>query len=150
MKLRERDIIHVRHGHLARFKLGESAEDDPVRFRLDPDDIEPFAHRDAEAPSLAYREERNATMFSYNRAVGEGQFPGSERFGRVLPQKGPVIIVRHEADLLALRPERARSSSGPVSCGRENSSGPCPHHFPFSKDTGRTGRSFRSARSARW
>ncbi len=108
--------------HAVGLELGKFSEHDPVRVRLDPDHIEPLACGDAEMSALSHGEERDAVMFADDLSIGHDDLAGPERSGRMLFQKGAIIIVRHEADLLALgplrgrKPELARERREPRSC----------------------------------
>src|SRR3990170_7940594 len=54
------DEVSIGYGHLLREKSVMWSEDDPVRIRFHPDNIEPFANGNAEFSPLAHGKERNA------------------------------------------------------------------------------------------
>ncbi len=112
-QLFEGDEVRLRHCGLFCLELGKLSENDPALFRLDPGDVEPFSCGDAELSSLSHGEEGDAVVLAHDLSAGHDDLSGFEDLGCMVLQKCAVVVVRDEADLLALGPLRSREVERP-------------------------------------
>ena len=97
------DPVEVARDKAVREDVSGPADDDAVMCHVEVHDVERLRMRDAEAFALADRVERHALVMAEHMALLVDDIAWMQAGGILRAQVGLVVIMRHEADLLAVR-----------------------------------------------
>src|SRR5262245_24519203 len=102
LERRLRDQVHVLRPQAVDFDLVSLTDDDRIASHVDCGHVERETSREAQSTALTHCVVGDASMFAEHGAPSVDDGPGPKRIRNPTPQEASVIVVRNEADLLAL------------------------------------------------